>query len=73
MFVSTDDPDVKGVIICTVTYTHEHFVKNCIQAKKAIFCEKPIAESRQDTGNGSCTLEKFLTRQKSSEVRVKSS
>jgi len=44
-----DDPEVKGVIICTVTYTHEHFVKKCIQAKKAIFCEKPIAESLQDT------------------------
>lgn len=55
MFISTDDPDVKGVIICTVTYTHEHFVKKCIQAKKAIFCEKPIAESLQDTGNVSCT------------------
>ena len=45
-----DDPEVKGVIIATVTYTHEFFVKKCIEAKKTIFCEKPIAESLKDTG-----------------------
>jgi len=44
-----DDPEVKGVIIATVTYTHEFFVKKCIEAKKSIFCEKPITESLKDT------------------------
>jgi len=44
-----DDPDVKGVIIATVTQTHEMFVKKCIEAKKAIFCEKPIAKSLEST------------------------
>jgi len=42
--------EVKGVIISTVTYTHEMFVKKCIEAKKAIFCEKPIAEALESTG-----------------------
>ena len=38
-----------GVIIATVTYAHEEYVKKCISAKKAIFCEKPIAGNLSDT------------------------
>ena len=44
-----DDTEVDGVIIATVTYTHEEYVKKCIDAKKAIFCEKPIAGNLKDT------------------------
>lgn len=44
-----EDPDVDGVIIATVTYAHEEYVKKCIQAKKPTFCEKPIAENLKDT------------------------
>lgn len=44
-----DDPAVSGVIIATVTDTHEHYVNQCIEAKKAIFCEKPIASNLKDT------------------------
>lgn len=43
------DPSLRGVIIATVTFTHEEYVKKCIQAKKAIFCEKPIAGNLKDT------------------------
>merc|ERR1712183_820768 len=40
-----NDTEVDGVIIATVTYSHEEYVNKCIQAKKAIFCEKPIASN----------------------------
>ena len=48
LFIS-GDTSVHGVIIATVTYSHECYVNKCIQAKKAIFCEKPIASNLKDT------------------------
>ena len=51
IFFLLDDPSVDGVIIATVTYTHEELVKKCIKGKKAIFCEKPISENLKGTGN----------------------
>ena len=46
-FVLSEDDEVNGVIITTITSTHEGLLKRCIQAGKAIFCEKPIAESNE--------------------------
>ena len=46
-FVLSEDDEVNGVIITTITSTHEELLKRCIQAGKAIFCEKPIAESNE--------------------------
>lgn len=31
------------------TYTHENIVIKALEAKKAVFCEKPIAKNRSDT------------------------
>jgi len=47
--VVLSDADVAGVIVATVTYAHEEYVKKCIRVKKAIFCEKPIAGNLCDT------------------------
>lgn len=44
-----NDPDVHAVIICPPTYAHEHYVKQCIAKKKAMICEKPVAETLNDT------------------------
>ena len=30
-------------VVTSPTITHEYFVSNCLEAKKAVFCEKPIA------------------------------
>lgn len=35
--------DVDAVIIATATDTHEQVIKDCVQAGKDMFCEKPIA------------------------------
>ncbi|XP_002164666.1 myo-inositol 2-dehydrogenase [Hydra vulgaris] len=44
-----NDESVDGVIIATVTGAHQELVCKCINAKKAIFCEKPIALELHDT------------------------
>jgi len=43
------DPNVDAVIVASPTYTHEGIVIKALEAKKAVFCEKPIAENRLDT------------------------
>ena len=35
---------VDAVVVCSPTYTHEELVTHALAAKKAVFCEKPIAE-----------------------------
>lgn len=37
------------VIVASPTYTHEEIVINSLNAKKAVFCEKPVAETRSNT------------------------
>lgn len=35
---------VDAVVVASPTYTHEGIVRKALEAKKAVFCEKPIAE-----------------------------
>ncbi|KAL6431569.1 hypothetical protein ACFW04_007262 [Cataglyphis niger] len=44
------DSNVDAVVVASPTYTHENIVIKALKAKKAVFCEKPIAENRSDTG-----------------------
>lgn len=46
-----DDPLVDGVIIATFTHAHEEQVLQCLRAKKAVFCEKPLAATYEGTEN----------------------
>lgn len=43
------DPNVDAVVVASPTYTHEDIVIKALEAKKAVFCEKPIAENRPQT------------------------
>ncbi|XP_077282497.1 myo-inositol 2-dehydrogenase [Temnothorax americanus] len=43
------DPNVNAVVVASPTYTHEDIVIKALEAKKAVFCEKPIAENISDT------------------------
>ncbi|XP_014486066.1 PREDICTED: inositol 2-dehydrogenase-like [Dinoponera quadriceps] len=40
------DPDVDAVIVASPTFTHENIVGKALKARKAVFCEKPIADNR---------------------------
>lgn len=42
------DPEVDIVIIATYPSTHLPFLKKCLQHKKHVLCEKPIATNLQD-------------------------
>lgn len=43
------DSKVNFVVVASPTYTHENFISNALNARKAIFCEKPIAENIENT------------------------
>lgn len=43
------DANVDAIVVSSPTYTHETIVINALKAKKAVFCEKPIAENQADT------------------------
>ncbi|XP_015516052.1 inositol 2-dehydrogenase [Neodiprion lecontei] len=43
------DPKVDVVVVASPTFTHEDIVVESLKAKKAVFCEKPIAESRENS------------------------
>lgn len=42
---------VDAVVVSSPTFTHEDIVIKALQARKAVFCEKPIAENRANTAN----------------------
>ncbi|XP_011869045.1 PREDICTED: uncharacterized protein LOC105562651 [Vollenhovia emeryi] len=42
------DPNVDAVVVASPTFTHEDIVIKALEAKKAVFCEKPIAENISD-------------------------
>jgi len=39
------DPSVSAAVVSTPTHLHEEIVMHCLQAGKAVFCEKPVADS----------------------------
>ncbi|EFN75356.1 uncharacterized protein LOC105191414 [Harpegnathos saltator] len=43
------DLNVDAVIVASPTFTHEDIVTKALEARKAVFCEKPIAENRVNT------------------------
>ncbi|XP_031829872.1 putative oxidoreductase YrbE [Nomia melanderi] len=43
------DPNIDAVLVASPTYTHGSIVRQALEAKKAVFCEKPIAEDRTTT------------------------
>jgi len=49
--IALDDEKVHGVIIATVTSSHEELVVRSLTAGKAVFCEKPLAETYDGTVN----------------------
>src|SRR3954451_9342693 len=42
-----EDPDVDAVVVASGGPTHEEFVLACIAAGKQVFCEKPLATTRE--------------------------
>ena len=44
-----EDQDINAVFICSPTDTHIDMIKRAAQAKKHIFCEKPISFSDEET------------------------
>jgi predicted dehydrogenase len=51
------DPTVDAVEICTATDTHADLIVAAAQAGKAIFCEKPIALTLEDTDRAIAAVE----------------
>ena len=45
-----DDPYLQACVIATPTQTHEALVLASLEAGKAVFCEKPLANSVEATG-----------------------
>ena len=45
-----DDSSVDAAVICTPTDFHEELVVSCLQAGKAVFCEKPVATTVEAIG-----------------------
>lgn len=39
------DPSVAAAVVTTPTHLHEEIVMHCLQAGKAVLCEKPVADS----------------------------
>nr|WP_106780765.1 inositol 2-dehydrogenase [Lysinibacillus timonensis] len=44
-----DDPSIHAIFICSPTTTHPELIKQIAQAKKHIFCEKPISFAVDET------------------------
>lgn len=49
MKLAVEDPNVDFVIVATPTKTHSAIVTSSLRAKKAVFCEKPVANSVEET------------------------
>jgi myo-inositol 2-dehydrogenase / D-chiro-inositol 1-dehydrogenase len=42
-----DDPEVEAIVVCSWGPTHEEYVLAAIAAGKQVFCEKPLATTRE--------------------------
>ena len=42
-----EDPEVDAVVVASWGPTHEEYVLACIAAGKQVFCEKPLATTRE--------------------------
>ena len=51
------DPTVHAAVITALTDLHEGIILRCLQAGKAVFCEKPIANTAEAIGE---SLNKML-------------
>lgn len=40
-----NDSNIDIAVVASPTFTHEQIVTKCLEGKKAVFCEKPIAEN----------------------------
>ena len=45
------DPSINAVIVTTPTHLHQEIVMCCLQAGKAVFCEKPVATTLEAIGD----------------------
>ncbi|MEM7348197.1 MAG: Gfo/Idh/MocA family oxidoreductase [Chloroflexota bacterium] len=52
------DPEIDGVIVATLTHTHHDIVIAAAEAGKAIFCEKPVALTLEETDKILAAVEK---------------
>lgn len=56
------DPTVQAAVIATPTDMHEDIVMRCLQAGKAVFCEKPVAPTFEAIGKNLCRFPSPLDR-----------
>ncbi|XP_063678068.1 inositol 2-dehydrogenase-like [Bolinopsis microptera] len=52
------DPELNACVICTPTFTHKDIILLCLEAGKAVFSEKPIGETPEDTRTCYMTAER---------------
>ena len=48
--VVLEDASIMACVIATPTESHEEIVMACLNARKAVFCEKPLANSAEAIG-----------------------
>ncbi|NDI35607.1 inositol 2-dehydrogenase [Chengkuizengella sediminis] len=54
-----NDPEIDAVYICSPTNTHAQMIKEAAEAKKHIFCEKPISFSAEETFEALKVVEQY--------------
>ena len=55
------DPSVSAAVVTTPTHLHEEIVMHCLQAGKAVLCEKPVADSLEAVGENSLQVRHLIT------------
>ncbi|XP_071841096.1 inositol 2-dehydrogenase-like isoform X1 [Apostichopus japonicus] len=54
-----NDSNVDGIVICTPTDLHENLVRRGLKSDKAVFCEKPIAGTKENVAACYADAEKY--------------
>lgn len=52
------DPDIDAIFICSPTAVHAQMIKEAAEAKKHIFCEKPVSFSLDETSEALAAVRK---------------